>query len=135
MSACFDIFVHCALSLIILFYICACCDTRCFKKCLFILVCRIKSPTGLMLHVVQYSTQNRISMSTTRMSFLGLQETVIGPLMFLLYINVIGDNFSPQTSVSSLAMTAFFTRPSRVSQIRSSSNRIYIPWLSVPIPG
>ena len=95
MSACCDIFVHCALSLIILFYICACCDTRCFKKCLFILVCRIKSPTGLMLHVVQYSTQNKISMSTTRISFLGLQETVIGPLMFLLYIYVIGDNFSP----------------------------------------
>ena len=59
-------FVHCALSLIILFYIhfvCACCDTRSFKKCLFILVCRGKSPTGLMLHVVQYSTQNKISMS------------------------------------------------------------------------
>ena len=30
---------------------------------LFILVCRSKSPTGLMLQVVQYSTQNRISMS------------------------------------------------------------------------
>ena len=29
---------------------------------LFILVCRSKSPTGLMLQVVQYSTQNRISM-------------------------------------------------------------------------
>ena len=43
-------FVHCALSLIILFYIFSCCDTRCFKKCLFILVCRRKSPTGLMLH-------------------------------------------------------------------------------------
>ena len=26
-------------------------------------VCRSKSPTGLMLHVVQYSTQNKISMS------------------------------------------------------------------------
>ena len=32
-------------------------------KCLFILVCRSKSPTGLMLHVVQYSAQNKISMS------------------------------------------------------------------------
>ena len=32
-------------------------------KCLFILVCRSKSPTGLMLYVVQYSTQNKISMS------------------------------------------------------------------------
>ena len=32
-------------------------------KCLFILVCRSKSPTGLMLHVVHYSTQNKISMS------------------------------------------------------------------------
>ena len=31
--------------------------------CLFILVCRSKSPTGLMLHVVQYSTQNQIYMS------------------------------------------------------------------------
>ena len=85
-----------------------------------------------MLHVVQYSTQNKISMSMTRMSFLGLQETVIGPLMFLLYVNVIGDNFSPQTP---LRMTAFFTRPSRVSQMQSSSNRIYMPWLSGPIPG
>ena len=58
--------VHCALSLIILFYICACCDARCFKKCLFILVCRSKSSTGLMLHVVQYSTQNKISMSMSK---------------------------------------------------------------------
>ena len=33
-------------------------------KCLFILVCRSKSPAGLMLHVVQYSTQNKISMSS-----------------------------------------------------------------------
>ena len=32
-------------------------------KCLFILACRSKSPTGLMLHVVQYSTQNENSMS------------------------------------------------------------------------
>ena len=33
-------FVHCALSLMILFYICACCDTRYFKKkcCLFLFV-------------------------------------------------------------------------------------------------
>ena len=56
-------FVLCVLSLIILFYISECCDTCYFKKkCLFILVCRSKSPTGLMLHVVQYSTQNKISM-------------------------------------------------------------------------
>ena len=32
-------------------------------KCLFILVCRSKSPTGRILHVVQYSTQTKISMS------------------------------------------------------------------------
>ena len=32
-------------------------------KCLYILVCRSKSPTGRMLHAVQHSTQNRISMS------------------------------------------------------------------------
>ena len=63
LSACCDIFVHCALSLIILFYICACCDTRCFKKCLFIPACRSKGPTGLRLHVVQYSIQNKTSMS------------------------------------------------------------------------
>ena len=75
------------------------------------------------------------STSPTRMSFLGIQETVIGPLMFLLYVNDIGNNFSPQTSLSSLRMTAFFTRPSIVSQMRSSSNRIYMPWLSGPIPG
>ena len=56
-------FVHCALSLIILFYICACCDTRYFKNVLFIIVCRSKSPTGLMLHVVQHSTQIKISLS------------------------------------------------------------------------
>ena len=55
--------------------------------------------------------------------------------MFLLYVNDIGNNFSRQTSLSSLPMTAFFTRPSKVSQNRSSSNRIYIPWLSGPIPG
>ena len=47
LSACFDIFVHCALSLIILFYICACCDTRCFKNvCLFLLV-KVKAQLGL----------------------------------------------------------------------------------------
>ena len=31
------------------------------------LVCRSKSPTGLMLHVVQYSTQNKMSMSSMSM--------------------------------------------------------------------
>ena len=40
-------FVHCALSLIILFYICACCDTRCFKNvCLFLFV-EVKALLGL----------------------------------------------------------------------------------------
>ena len=28
-------FVHCSLSLILLFYICACCDTRCFKNAVY----------------------------------------------------------------------------------------------------
>ena len=67
----------------------------------------------------------------------GITGTVIGPLMFLLYVDDIGNNFYPQTSLSSLPMTAFFTRPSIVYQMRSSSNRIYIhvPWLSGPIPG
>ena len=40
LSACCGIFVHCALSLIILFYICACCDTRCFK--MFVYSCLSK---------------------------------------------------------------------------------------------
>ena len=40
-------FVHCALSLIILFYICACCDTRYFKNvCLFLFV-EVKALLGL----------------------------------------------------------------------------------------
>ena len=40
-------FVHCALSLIILFYICACCDTRYFKYvCLFLFV-EVKALLGL----------------------------------------------------------------------------------------
>ena len=45
-------FVHCALSLIILFYICACCDTCYFKNvCLFLFV-EVKALLGLcyMLH-------------------------------------------------------------------------------------
>ena len=43
-------------------------------KCLFILVCRSKSPTGLMLHAVLYSTQstiltqNKISLSMSRLN-------------------------------------------------------------------
>ena len=56
LSACCDIFVHCALSLIILFYICACCDTRCFKNvCLFLLV-GVKAQLGLdyMLFNIRY---------------------------------------------------------------------------------
>ena len=52
--------------------------------------------------------------------------------MFLLYVNDIGNNFSTQTSLSSLPMTPFFTRPSIVSQMRSSSIRIYIPFNEVP---
>ena len=116
-----------------LFYICACCDTRCFKNvCLFLFV-EVKALLGLiMLHVVQYSTQNKTSMSMTRMSFLGLQETFIGPLMFLLYVNVIGDNFSPQTSVSSLRMTAFFTRPGHQEYLRwgaAPTGFIYHGWV------
>ena len=56
------IFVHYVLSLIILFYICACCDTRCFKT--FVYSCLSKSRSyRLMLHAVQYLTQNKISMS------------------------------------------------------------------------
>ena len=47
LSACCDIFVHCALSLIILFYICACCDTLYFKNvCLFLFV-EVKALRGL----------------------------------------------------------------------------------------
>ena len=34
-----------------------------FFACCFTLVCRNKSPTGLMLHVCEYSTKNKISMS------------------------------------------------------------------------
>ena len=45
-------FVHCALSLIILLYIHIRALILVILKCLFILVCRSKSPTGLMLHVV-----------------------------------------------------------------------------------
>ena len=49
LSACCDIFVHCALSLIILFYtvLCACCDTRCFRNvCLFLFV-EVKALLGV----------------------------------------------------------------------------------------
>ena len=34
-----------------------------FFACCFTLVCRNKSPTGLMLHVCEHSTKNKISMS------------------------------------------------------------------------
>ena len=34
-----------------------------FFACCFTLVCRNKSSTGLMLHVCEYSTKNKISMS------------------------------------------------------------------------
>ena len=40
-------FVHCALSLIILFYICACCDTLCFKIVCFFLFVEVKALLGL----------------------------------------------------------------------------------------
>ena len=43
-----------------------CCDTCCFFKCLFILVCRSKSPTELMFHAVLYLTQNTLSMSMSK---------------------------------------------------------------------
>ena len=47
LSACCDIFVHFALSFIILFYICVCCDTRCYKNvCLFLFV-EVKALLGL----------------------------------------------------------------------------------------
>ena len=49
-------------------------------KCLFILVCRSKSPTGLLLHVVQYSTQNKNSMS-----------------MFYVYVYAMKNSFFPWT--------------------------------------
>ena len=47
LSACCDIFVLCALSLIILFYICACCDTRCFKNVCFFWFVNVKALLGL----------------------------------------------------------------------------------------
>ena len=37
-----------------------------FFACCFTLVCRNKSPTGLMLHVCEYSTENKISMSMSK---------------------------------------------------------------------
>ena len=40
-------FVHCALSLIILFDICACCDTRYFKNVCLILFVDVKALLGL----------------------------------------------------------------------------------------
>ena len=51
----------CALSLIILFYICACCDTRFKNVCLFLFV-EVKALLGLcyMLYNIR---QNKISMS------------------------------------------------------------------------
>ena len=55
----------CALSPIILFYICACCDTRFKNVCLFLFV-EVKGLLGLcymLYNIRQYSTQNKISMS------------------------------------------------------------------------
>ena len=47
-------FVHCALSLIILFYICACCDTCYFKNvCLFLFV-EVKALLGLCYMLYYY---------------------------------------------------------------------------------
>ena len=49
-------FVHCASSLIILFYICACCDTRCFKKVSLFLFVEVKALLGLcyMLYNIRH---------------------------------------------------------------------------------
>ena len=51
----------CALSLIILFYICACCDTRLKNVCLFLFV-EVKALLGLC-YMSYNTTQNKISMS------------------------------------------------------------------------
>ena len=51
-------FVHCALSLIILFYICACCDTPYFKNvCLFLFV-EVKALLGL--YYMLYNIRRKI---------------------------------------------------------------------------
>ena len=51
-------FAHCALSLIILFYICACCDTLCSKNvCLFLFV-EVKALLGLCYML--YNTRHKI---------------------------------------------------------------------------
>ena len=39
-----------------------------FFACCFTLVCRNKSPTGFMLHVCEYSTKNKISISMSKMA-------------------------------------------------------------------
>ena len=40
-------FVHCVLSLIILFYICACCDTRCFENVCLLFFIEVKALLSL----------------------------------------------------------------------------------------
>ena len=52
----FSKFVHCTYCILLHAVI--------FLACCFTLVCRNKSPTGLMLHVCEYSTKNKISMSS-----------------------------------------------------------------------
>ena len=46
-------------------------------KMLVILVCRSKSPTGLMLHVVQYPTQNKISMSMSNVALPIVTDAIV----------------------------------------------------------
>ena len=50
-----------------------------FFACCFTLVCRNKSPTGLMLHVCEYSTKNKISMSMSMSTSLNLLDVTFKP--------------------------------------------------------
>ena len=52
------------------------------------------------------------------------QGTVLGPLMFLLYVNDIGNNVSSQTSIKLFADDCLLYRAINSSSDESSSNRI-----------
>ena len=56
------------------------------------------------------------------------QGTVLGALMFLLYVNDIGDKISSQTTISCLLMLPYCIEPSMIPLTKYNCNVTLTPW-------